>query len=186
MWDAAPGSADAKSIDTRLGWLDVAHDHDARTSSVLRRSADAARSEGIRAVYLLGMGGSSLCAEVMRSVFGVTPTAAPELFVLDTTDERTITQAAARHRTRSETLFIVASKSGGTVEVASMERFFWQRAVRGARQQGGPAFHRDHRSRAPRSSSSPPLAATATCSSTRPTSADASRRCRCSDSCPRR
>jgi hypothetical protein len=82
-----------------------------------------AQDEGIRAVYLLGMGGSSLCAEVLRSVFG-TAEGHPDLFVLDTTDELTITSAAARLEPR-ETLFLVSSKSGGTVEVASMERFFW-------------------------------------------------------------
>jgi hypothetical protein len=69
------------------------------------------------------MGGSSLCAEVLRSVFGVAE-GSPELFVLDTTDELTITGAARRLEAR-ETLFLVSSKSGGTVEVASMERFFW-------------------------------------------------------------
>jgi hypothetical protein len=90
------------------------------------------KQEGIRAVYLLGMGGSSLCAEVLRSVFGVAP-GYPELFVLDTTDERTIASAAGRLEAR-ETLFLVSSKSGGTVEVASMERFFWNhmRAALGA------------------------------------------------------
>ena len=50
----------------------------------------------------------------------------PELHVLDTTDEKTITTAAAR-LDPARTLFLVASKSGGTVEVASLERFFWDR-----------------------------------------------------------
>jgi hypothetical protein len=50
----------------------------------------------------------------------------PDLFVLDTTDELTITSAAARLDPR-RTWFLVSSKSGGTVEVASMERYFWQR-----------------------------------------------------------
>jgi glucose-6-phosphate isomerase len=84
----------------------------------------AAREEGIQAVYLLGMGGSSLCAEVLRSVFGVAD-GHPDLFVLDTTDELTITSAAGRLDPR-RTWFLVSSKSGGTVEVASMEKFFWQ------------------------------------------------------------
>ena len=69
------------------------------------------------------MGGSSLCAEVLASVFGVAE-GYPHLFVLDTTDERTITSAASRLEP-GETVFLVSSKSGGTVEVASMERFFW-------------------------------------------------------------
>ena len=130
VWDAEPGSAAAKSIASRLGWLDVGttmRPHLERLAAL----GHAAREEGVREVYLLGMGGSSLCAEVLRSVYGVTPGAA-ELFVLDTTDERTITQAAAR-MDPERTWVIVASKSGGTVEVASMERLFWQRlsAARG-------------------------------------------------------
>ena len=112
VWRAAPGSADAKSIETRLGWLDVASTTAPELERVLAL-AEAARSEGIRAVYLLGMGGSSLCAEVMRSVFGVA-NGYPDLFVLDTTDERTITSAAARLEPR-QSLFLVSSKSGGTV-----------------------------------------------------------------------
>jgi glucose-6-phosphate isomerase len=121
-WEAAPGSAEAASVTTRLGWLDVAQTMSSDLDRVLRLGSDM-KTEGIQAVYLLGMGGSSLCAEVMRSVFGVAE-GHPELFVLDTTDEQTISAAAARIDP-ARTLFLVASKSGGTVEVSAMERFFW-------------------------------------------------------------
>jgi hypothetical protein len=122
-WKAAPGSADAQSIATRLGWLDVGQTMKPYMPTV-HRLRDEVREGGFEAAYLLGMGGSSLCAEVLRSVFGIAD-GFPELFVLDTTDERTLTHAAAR-LDPLRTLFIVASKSGGTVEVASMERFFWK------------------------------------------------------------
>lgn len=122
VWGAKTGSADARSIESRLGWLDVPTTMAPELDRVLAL-ATAVRDEGIRAVYLLGMGGSSLCAEVFRNVFGVAE-GYPELFVLDTTDERTITDAAAR-LDPAASLFLVSSKSGGTVEVASMERFFW-------------------------------------------------------------
>jgi glucose-6-phosphate isomerase len=124
VWGASPGSADARSIESRLGWLDVAHTMEPSLERVLALG-EAAKAEGIRGVYLLGMGGSSLCAEVLGSVFGVAD-GYPELFVLDTTDERTITTAASRLDPEA-TLFLVSSKSGGTVEVASMERYFWKR-----------------------------------------------------------
>ena len=137
VWDAEPGSAAAKSIASRLGWLDV--------GTTMRQHLDrlaalghAAREEDVREVYLLGMGGSSLCAEVLRSVYGVTAGAA-ELFVLDTTDERTITQAAAR-MDPERTWIMVASKSGGTVEVASMERLFWQRLSEARGNKAGRQF----------------------------------------------
>jgi glucose-6-phosphate isomerase len=122
-WRAAPGSADERSIQTRLGWLDIGETMPQHLPR-LEALRDEIRDEGIDAVYLLGMGGSSLCAEVLRSVFGRAE-GYPELTVLDTTDELTLTNAAAR-MTPERTLFIVASKSGGTVEVASMERYFWQ------------------------------------------------------------
>ena len=124
VWNAEPTSDAAKSITSRLGWLDVGttmRPHLDRVAAL----GQAARDEGVRAVYLLGMGGSSLCAEVLRSVYGVAE-GSPELFVLDTTDEQTITTAAARMDPQ-RTWVVVASKSGGTVEVASMERFFWSR-----------------------------------------------------------
>ena len=71
------------------------------------------------------MGGSSLCAEVLRSVFGVAP-GYPEL-VRPRHDRRAHAHHGRRAPDAARTLFLVASKSGGTVEVASMERFFWAR-----------------------------------------------------------
>jgi glucose-6-phosphate isomerase len=137
VWAAAPGSADAKSIETRLGWLDVARTTGPELGRLVALG-DAVKAEGIRAVYLLGMGGSSLCAEVLASVFGVEE-GYPQLFVLDTTDERTITAAASRLEA-GKTMFLVSSKSGGTVEVASMERFFWQRMTAALGTQTGRHF----------------------------------------------
>ena len=124
VWGASAGTPDATSIENRLGWLDIAATMAPDLERVIALGA-AAKAEGIRAVYLLGMGGSSLCAEVLRLVFGVKE-GYPDLFVLDTTDERTINAAAGR-LDPAATLFLVSSKSGGTVEVASMERFFWAR-----------------------------------------------------------
>jgi glucose-6-phosphate isomerase len=124
VWGAQQGNADARSIASRLGWLDVGVTMSPHLDRLVRLG-EAARSEGMTAVYLLGMGGSSLCAEVLRAVYGIADRH-PDLFVLDTTDELTITSAAAR-MDPARTFFIVASKSGGTVEVASMEKFFWER-----------------------------------------------------------
>jgi glucose-6-phosphate isomerase len=121
VWAAEAGSPAARSIETRLGWLDVAKTMAAKLDEVTALG-EAARAEKIEAVYLLGMGGSSLCAEVLQSVLGVAP-GSPRLVVLDTTDERTIHAAVAR-MIPDRTMILVASKSGGTVEVASMERTF--------------------------------------------------------------
>lgn len=123
-WGAASGTPAARSIETRLGWLDVPQTMPRELDRVLAL-AEAVKGEGVRTVYLLGMGGSSLCAEVFRQVFGVAG-GYPDLVVLDTTDEQTITTAAARLEPAAS-LVLVSSKSGGTVEVASLERFFWER-----------------------------------------------------------
>ena len=123
VWQASPGSPDERSIRTRLGWLDVGETMAGHLAAV-QALANEARADGVNAVYLLGMGGSSLCAEVMRSVYGIAP-GHPDLFVLDTTDEAAVTNAASQIRSGVKPLFLVASKSGGTVEVASLERFFW-------------------------------------------------------------
>ncbi len=122
VWHATPGSADARSIQTRLGWLEVGATMEPALPQVAKFS-ERLGAQGIEAVFLLGMGGSSLCAEVLSSVAGVAQSR-PNLFVLDTTDEATISAAAAR-LDPAKTAFLVSSKSGGTVEVASLEKFFW-------------------------------------------------------------
>ena len=136
VWRAAPGSADEKSISTRLGWLDAPSGMQAHRER-LDSLKDAIHREHLETVYLLGMGGSSLCAEVLRSIYGSAP-GFPDLVVLDTTDERTLMSATER-LTPERTLFLVASKSGGTIEVASMERYFWT-LMSQARGDAGPHF----------------------------------------------
>ncbi|HSL22165.1 MAG TPA: hypothetical protein VK886_11555 [Vicinamibacterales bacterium] len=131
VWMGPGGSdATARAIASRLGWLDVPETMPAHLER-LRTFADSARAERVREVYLLGMGGSSLCAEVLRTSAERPPEAdALELHVLDTTDEQALTSVAARMEPE-RTWFLVSSKSGGTVEVTSMERYFWAR-MRGA------------------------------------------------------
>jgi glucose-6-phosphate isomerase len=122
-WGATAGDAVGTAIANRLGWLDVPATMHNELDGVVAL-AEAVRGDGVQTVYLLGMGGSSLCAEVMRSVYGVR-SGYPQLVVMDTTDEATI-HAAASHLDAARTLFLVASKSGGTIEVASMEKLFWK------------------------------------------------------------
>ncbi|HXG56585.1 MAG TPA: hypothetical protein VNJ03_14505 [Vicinamibacterales bacterium] len=126
VWGATAGSAAADSIANRLGWLDIGATM-APHLERLRRLRDEVQAERLEAVYLIGMGGSSLCGEVLRSVYGTAP-GFPDLVVLDTTDEHTLT-AVAERMDPERSLFLIASKSGGTVEVAAMERFFWTRMV---------------------------------------------------------
>lgn len=123
---ARTDAAVARAVLNRLGWLTTPHDMESEAGRV-RAFADEAKAEGLDRVVLLGMGGSSLCAEVLRDAGGAEP-GWPDLVVLDTTDEGAIHREAAVIDP-ARTLFIVASKSGSTIEVTSLERFFRQMAV---------------------------------------------------------
>jgi glucose-6-phosphate isomerase len=137
VWKAQSDSEIGAAIANRLGWLDVPTGMQPELDRVVGL-ADEVRRDGIHTVYLLGMGGSSLCAEVMRAVYGVRD-GFPQLVVMDTTDEAAIHAAVSRLEPRA-TLFLVASKSGGTVEVASMEKLFWQEVSRSLGAAAGRQF----------------------------------------------
>jgi glucose-6-phosphate isomerase len=109
------------SIANRLGWLDAPTGMAAEVAAVTQ-FVDGLHADGITDVYLLGMGGSSLCAEVLREVLGRPGTR--RLVVLDTTDEQAIRDTTAA-LVPSKSCFLVSSKSGGTIEVTSLERHFW-------------------------------------------------------------
>ncbi len=124
VWTPDPAGAAARSISSRLGWLDVPTGMQPEVDRVTAL-ADELRRDGITTMYLLGMGGSSLCAEVMRGVYGVRE-GFPRMVVLDTTDEAAVT-AVLTSLEPERALFLVASKSGGTIEPASMEKLFHAR-----------------------------------------------------------
>ncbi len=84
---------------------------------------DNLRAEGVRDVVLLGMGGSSLAPEVLRETFGI-GAGQPNLHVLDSTDPATIS-AVEQAIDLAHTVFIVASKSGGTLETLSQYKYFY-------------------------------------------------------------
>ncbi len=121
----------AAAIANRLGWVDCPEKMRDGVAD-LRAFAARARHDGFRRTLLLGMGGSSLCPEVFATTFGAAADGL-ELRVLDSTDPDAVREAGA-WATPHETLFLVASKSGTTLEVASFEAFFWEREQRdGAR-----------------------------------------------------
>ena len=120
----------APEVADRLGWLTIAERMLARVDE-LKDFAAQARAEGIGDVVLLGMGGSSLAAEVMRRSFGPRE-GWPRLHVLDSTDAATI-RALERAIDPQRALFLVSSKSGGTVEPLSMWAHFWAQAPDGER-----------------------------------------------------
>jgi glucose-6-phosphate isomerase len=116
------GPPDAPEIGNRLGWLSIAERMLDQVDS-LSAFADRVRDDGLRDVVLLGMGGSSLAPEVLRRSFGSAP-GRPRLHVLDSTDAATV--SAVQSSVEPErTLFLVSSKSGGTIEPLSLFAHFW-------------------------------------------------------------
>ena len=107
-----------------LGWLDIVDEQIAQHDQ-LRKVAEDARSAGFRHVQLLGMGGSSLCPEVLRMTFGKV-SGYPELHVLDSTDPAQV-KAFEAAIDISKTLFIVSSKSGSTLEPNIFKQYFFER-----------------------------------------------------------
>ena len=107
-----------------LGWLDITERQLARLDHFADFAADV-RNEGFTHVLLLGMGGSSLCAEVLSETFGQQE-GSPRLYVLDSTDPAQV-KAFEDKLDPAKTLFIVSSKSGSTLEANIFKRYFFER-----------------------------------------------------------
>lgn len=106
----------------RLGWLDVIQTIDIQRLKTLQ--ARVKDNDHIQHVVLLGMGGSSLAPQVLFKTFGQ-QSGFPDLHILDTTDPAQIN--TVRDAVNLEkTLFIVASKSGGTIETLSLFKYFYE------------------------------------------------------------
>jgi len=123
------GSPDTPEIADRLGWLTISERMLGEVPE-LTAFADGVAADGLRDVVLLGMGGSSLAPEVLRRCFGRLPDR-PVLHVLDCTDAATIL-AVERAIDPGKTLFLVSSKSGGTIEPLSLFAHFWARVGEGS------------------------------------------------------
>ena len=108
-----------------LGWLDIVEEQIAQREQ-LHKVAEDAQNAGFRHALLLGMGGSSLCPEVLRMTFGTVP-GFPELHVLDSTDPAQV-RALENQVDIPKTLFIVSSKSGSTLEPNIFKQYFFERA----------------------------------------------------------
>jgi transaldolase / glucose-6-phosphate isomerase len=105
--------------DKWLGWLDEPVRMQERAGEIVEFATEARKTFGT--FVLLGMGGSSLAPEVLKRTFGV-----KELHVLDTTHPAMI-RHAEKSLDLSKTMFVVSSKSGGTLETLSHFEYFWER-----------------------------------------------------------
>jgi len=121
LWSDSPDE-----ISNRLGWLDIA-DRLSSKMEDLQSFAGEINASGFRQVLLLGMGGSSLAPEVFSIVFGAMA-GFPTLSVLDSTDPAAVKSAQVAHDP-SDTLYIISTKSGGTVETISFFKTFYNQAL---------------------------------------------------------
>ncbi len=117
LWKSAP-----EEITNRLGWLYSPRAMIGHLAQI-KGMVDAVRKEGYTRALLLGMGGSSLAPAVFRKIFGVSE-GYLDLAVLDSTDPGAVL-AFSEQDDLAKTLFIVSTKSGGTVETFSFMKYFF-------------------------------------------------------------
>lgn len=127
IWERDPtvwgGTAATPELRDRLGWLTVA-DHTAKRVDELTRLAADVQNAFDR-VVVLGMGGSSLAPEVLTRSFG-RQDGYPQLDVLDGVHPVAVEHVEQRGDVKG-TLFVVASKSGTTLETMRLYEYFWER-----------------------------------------------------------
>lgn len=121
LWSHDPVSG----IPERLGWLSLPRDMHDEIAPIIH-FAHEIRKEGFRHVVLLGMGGSSLTAEVFQATLGPRK-GCPELIGLDSTHPDAV-RSVENRIDPEHSLFLVSSKSGSTVETLAFANYFWEKA----------------------------------------------------------
>jgi transaldolase / glucose-6-phosphate isomerase len=116
-----------------LGWLDIVQEQLGHVNDFRKPASDA---QGFEDILLLGMGGSSLCPEVLEKTYGHL-SGFPQLYVLDSTDPAQI-KAFESSIDLAKTLFVVSSKSGTTLEPNIFKQYFFERVKQtiGAKEAG--------------------------------------------------
>ena len=121
VWNNNP-----EEISNRLGWLDCSLET-RKSFTEINSFADEIKKEGFKRALLLGMGGSSLAPEVFSLVFGAKK-GYLNLSVVDSTHPEAILDEAKKNDPE-KTLYIVSTKSGGTVETISFMKYFYNYAL---------------------------------------------------------
>ena len=132
VWKSAPDE-----ITNRLGWLEAPAETLGKISYI-STILEPLIKNSINDVVLLGMGGSSLAAEVFNKIFG-SHTGHPQLHIVDTTDPVFISQVTGRLNPE-KTLFLVSSKSGKTLEITSLLKYFYNIVFRKSGKDAGGRF----------------------------------------------
>ena len=124
LWRGDPSLWTGDDEDKWVGWLPIVEDQLAHLKQLNDAATDAAKA-GFTHALLLGMGGSSLCPEVLKITYGK-QVEHPELHVLDSTDPAQI-KSIESQVDLAKTLCIVASKSGSTLEPNIFKQYFFER-----------------------------------------------------------
>lgn len=120
LWSQDP--AEKAEVGHRLGWLSSPEKEQPHVEELLSFAKEVS-DRGFTHAILLGMGGSSLCPEVFSKMFADQTI---HLSILDTTNPIDI-KTVTKNIPLDKTLFIVASKSGGTSEVVALFNYFWEK-----------------------------------------------------------
>jgi len=121
LWIEGPAERHQMIVD-RLGWLNLPEWSLSKVKEIMQFVA-AVRKDKFTDIVLLGMGGSSLAPEVMSITLGVKQYY-PNFYMLDATDPEAVANIEKQIKL-SSTLFIMSSKSGGTVETNSQFKYFY-------------------------------------------------------------
>ncbi len=124
LWDRDASLWTGDDESKWLGWLDIVEEQTAHQDE-LQKFAKEVHIRGFEHILLLGMGGSSLCPEVLRMTLGRIPQF-PTLHVLDSTDPAQV-KSFEHQIDITKTLFIVSSKSGSTLEPNIFKQYFFER-----------------------------------------------------------
>jgi glucose-6-phosphate isomerase len=123
FWQKDPSLWTSDGEENWMGWIDIVERQQQNLANLAELGADI-ETGGFESVLLLGMGGSSLCPEVLAKTFGQQEEF-PALHILDSTDPAQV--KAVRDKLKlGETLVIVASKSGSTLEPNILKQYFFE------------------------------------------------------------
>ena len=123
FWQKDPSLWTGDGEEKWLGWIDIVERQQKELPNLAELGADV-ETGGFKTVLLVGMGGSSLCPEVLAETFG-RQTGFPALHIVDSTDPAQV--KAAREKVKlKETLVIVSSKSGSTLEPNILKQYFFE------------------------------------------------------------
>jgi glucose-6-phosphate isomerase len=126
FWQKDPSLWTSDGEEKWLGWIDIVERQQQELAAYAALGAEVETSD-FQTILLLGMGGSSLCPEVLAVTFGQQPNF-PALRIVDSTDPEQVW--TARHEVNlADTLVVVASKSGSTLEPNVLKQYFFKEMV---------------------------------------------------------